>query len=88
MLCMSIIQEEQKQREMEEDTGPSNGSVHRTNLWLHWNKAIYSSLHNDITKQKSEDKCKEWGSCKPLICLFRLINMYSTTGDTEENNAI
>lgn len=66
---------------MEAYTGPTFGSIEI--------KPSIAPCHNhDITQQKLEDKCKEWGSCEPLICLFRLINMYSTTGDTEENNAI
>ena len=49
MLWTSIIQEEQKQTEMEEDTGPSSGKGHPTKPRLHWNKAVCSSLHNNVT---------------------------------------
>lgn len=39
-----------------------DGRGHRTKPWLQWNKAVYSSLHNNaITKQKWEDKRTEWG---------------------------
>lgn len=32
MLCKSIIQEKQKQTEMQEDTGPSLGSIEKKRL--------------------------------------------------------